>query len=207
METPYACYLQLPDLLSLQQPRTPDDQSAQWADERLFITVHQSAELLVSQALVDLRRASQQARSGPDPTAVTALRRVTAAIRLLEGHLELLDHLSPESFASFRPLLDHASGAQSRQFTELFRQITAPDGLAASTTNPGATTPRGNDSVERELADEVRALRAAVTRWRTRHLLLVERMIGDQAGTGGTSGLAYLRSQIDAPPSTDGDGQ
>jgi hypothetical protein len=106
METPYACYLQLPDLLGLQQPRSPDGQSEQWADERLFITVHQSAELLVSQALVDLKRAFQQARSGHAPAAITALRRVTAVICLLEDHLALLDHLTPERFASFRPLLD-----------------------------------------------------------------------------------------------------
>lgn len=201
METPYACYLQLPDLLDLQQPRSPDDQSAQWADEHLFITVHQSAELLVSQALVDLKRASQQARYGHGPAAITALRRVTAVICLLEGHLGLLDHLTPESFASFRPLLDNASGAQSSQFIELFQQITAPDCPSLSHTGPG-TTPGAHEAGERELAEEFRALRAAVTRWRTRHLLLVERMIGDQAGTGGTSGLAYLRSQIDLPPHT-----
>lgn len=201
METPYACYLQLPDLLGLQQPRSPDDQSAQWADEHFFITVHQSAELLVSQALVDLRRASPHAHTGHGPTAVTALRRVTAVICLLEDHLALLDHLTPESFASFRPLLDSASGAQSRQFIELFQQITAPDWLLTSTTDPGMT-PGVNEAGEREPADELGALRAAVTRWRTRHLLLVERMIGDQAGTAGTSGLAYLRAQIDLPPRT-----
>ncbi|MFF3314622.1 tryptophan 2,3-dioxygenase family protein [Streptomyces sp. NPDC003035] len=201
METPYACYLQLPDLLGLQQPRTPDDQSEQWADEHLFITVHQSAELLVSQALVDLERAFQQARSGHAPTAITALRRVTAVICLLEDHLALLDHLTPESFASFRPLLDNASGAQSSQFTELFQQITAPGCPSLSDTDPG-TTPGMNEAGERELTEEFRTLRAAVTRWRTRHLLLVERMIGDQAGTAGTSGLTYLRSQIDLPPHT-----
>ncbi|MFD5103373.1 tryptophan 2,3-dioxygenase family protein [Streptomyces albidochromogenes] len=199
METPYACYLQLPDLLGLQRPRTPDDQSAQWADERLFITVHQSAELLVSQALVDLKRASQQARHGHGPAAMTGLRRVTAVICLLEDHLALLDHLTPESFASFRPLLDNASGAQSSQFVELFQQITAPDCPSTSNPDPG-TTPGAHEAGERELAEEFRALRSAVTRWWTRHLLLVERMIGNQVGTAGTSGLAYLRSQIDLPP-------
>lgn len=201
METPYACYLQLPGLLDLQQPRSPDVQSAQWADERLFITVHQSAELLVSQALVDLERASRQARHGHGPTAIAALRRVTAVICLLEGHLALLDHLTPESFTSFRPLLDKVSGAQSRQFIELFQQITAPDRFTLSTAGP-ETPPGAHAAGERELAEEFRAFRAAVTRWRTRHLLLVERMIGDKAGTAGTSGLAYLRSQIDLPPRT-----
>ncbi|MER6998198.1 hypothetical protein [Streptomyces sp. NPDC000410] len=44
------------------------------------------------------------------------------------------------------------------------------------------------------------ALRAAVTRWRVRHLLLVERMIGDGQETDGTDGLAHLRSLIVLPP-------
>ncbi|MEI5035168.1 tryptophan 2,3-dioxygenase family protein [Streptomyces sp. S1A(2023)] len=201
METPYACYLRLPDLLDLQQPRTADAQSAQWADERFFITVHQSAELLASQALVDLRRASQRTRSDRGRETVTALRRVTAVIGLLEDHLALLDHLTPDSFASFRPLLGDASGAQSSQFIELFQQIHALDCLPPSAPAPD-TTSGENEADERGTADELRALRAAVTRWRMRHLLLVERMIGDQAGTGGTSGLAYLRAQIDLPPHT-----
>jgi tryptophan 2,3-dioxygenase len=141
------------------------------------------------------------AKSGQ--ASVTALRRVTAVIRLLEDHLALLDHLS-QSFASFRPLLDNASGAQSSQFMELFQRITAPDCLPTSTTGPG-TTPGVNEARERGPADELRALRAAVAQWRTKHLLLVERMIGDEAGTGGTSGLAYLRAQIDLPPHTSHD--
>jgi tryptophan 2,3-dioxygenase len=188
MVTPYGCYLRLPDLLGLQQPRTDDEQSGQWADERLFITVHQSAELLAGQALVDLDRASRQARSGSEGGAAASLRRVTAIVDLLEDHLSLFDHLTPESFASFRPLLDNASGAQSRQFVELFQRITDPGALGPLSGSGGRPTA------------ELSALRAAVTRWRTRHLLLVDRMIGDRPGTGGTSGLAYLRSQLRLPP-------
>ncbi|MGZ3097040.1 tryptophan 2,3-dioxygenase family protein [Streptomyces sp. H62] len=201
METPYACYLRLPDLLGLQRPRTPDEQSGQWADEHFFITVHQSAEVLASQALVDLRGVSRQAHSGRQATTATTLRRVTAVMEVLEAHLSLLDHLDPDAFASFRPLLENASGAQSSQFTQLFQQITAPDCLPAHAADSvGANAVGVSEAGHREAADALWALRAAVTRWRTRHLLLVERMIGDRPGTGGTSGLAYLRSRIDLPP-------
>ncbi|MEV5354963.1 tryptophan 2,3-dioxygenase family protein [Streptomyces sp. NPDC052693] len=191
METPYACYLCLPDLLALQQPRTPAEQPAQWADERFFIAVHQSAEVLAGQALVDLNRAVEQAHEGQDPEAAAALRRVTAVVEVLEHHLALLDHLEADRFASFRPLLGNASAAQSHQLTELFGRTTAPNALRpadASQTQGAQTT------------DALRALRAAVIRWQTRHLLLVERMIGDRPGTGGTSGLAHLRARIDLPP-------
>lgn len=192
METPYSCYLRLPVLLDLQQPRTPAERPAQWADERFFITVHQSAEVLASQALVDLHRATEHAEAGEDTRAAAALRRVTALVDIVEHHLALLDHLEPDSFASFRPLLDNASGAQSSQFAELFHRIAAADVLGPPADSLPAQQPLASAALQ--------ALRGAVVRWQTRHLLLVERMIGDQPGTGGTSGLAHLRAQIDLPP-------
>jgi tryptophan 2,3-dioxygenase len=33
--------------------------------------------------------------------------------------------------------------------------------------------------------------------WRSRHVLMVERMIGDKTGTGGTSGTGYLKSTLE----------
>ncbi|AIS02303.1 hypothetical protein SGLAU_31845 [Streptomyces glaucescens] len=192
METPYACYLRLSVLLDLQRPRTPDEQPTQWADEHFFITVHQSAEVLVSHALVELARASEDAQAGKDARAAAALHRVTALLDVLEHHLALLDHLEPDSFAAFRPLLDNASGAQSHQFADLFHRIAAADVLGPPTDSLPARQPLATAALQ--------ALRAAVIRWQIRHLLLVERMIGDQPGTGGTSGLAHLRAQIDLPP-------
>ncbi|MFF9212904.1 MULTISPECIES: tryptophan 2,3-dioxygenase family protein [unclassified Streptomyces] len=184
METPYACYLRLSALLDLQRPRT--------MDERFFITVHQSAEVLASQAVVYLYRAAEHAQAGKDLEAAAALRRVTAFVDILEHHLTLLDHLEPDSFASFRPLLGNASGAQSSQFIELFHRIAAEDLLGPPTDALPTQQPLASSALQ--------ALRGAVVRWRVRHLLLVERMTGDQPGTGGTSGLAFLRDQIDLPP-------
>ncbi|QKW05312.1 hypothetical protein HUT18_01930 [Streptomyces sp. NA04227] len=185
--TPYARYLYLTDLLSLQRPRTSDTGSAQWADERFFITVHQCAEVLASQALEDLRQA---ARRADDRIAVSIVHRVGAVLAILEEHLALLNYLETASFACFRPLLEDASGGQSYQFAALFRRIEAP---FCAVRPPAA-------AVSRELGEALAALRAAVTRWRVRHLLLVERLIGDSPGTDGTDGLAYLRSLIPLPP-------
>ena len=36
-----------------------------------------------------------------------------------------------------------------------------------------------------------------VARWRSLHVLMVEREIGAKRGTGGSSGVAYLRSTLD----------
>ncbi|WP_228974528.1 tryptophan 2,3-dioxygenase family protein [Streptomyces sp. DH12] len=209
MDTPYERYLRLPALLSLQDPRTPRDGRERWADEHFFIVVHQSAELLVRQALIDLGTALEHAGAHRVPETCSSLRRVTALVEALDRHLALLDHLDPADFADFRPLLEGASGAQSPQFATLFELVEehggaffrhGPDtgGAAGTSTAPGEE-PRGSED-PREPASSWRALHNAVTRWRVRHLLMVERMIGEEAGTGGTTGLEYLRARIDLPP-------
>ncbi|MET9800144.1 tryptophan 2,3-dioxygenase family protein [Streptomyces sp. NPDC006368] len=182
----YASYLCLSELLALQHPRTPSPQGTQWVDEHLFITVHQAAEVLLGHALVELRRAGRRAEDEADADwPVVSLRRVTALFGQLEGLLGLLDTLTAESFAAFRPLLGDASAGQSSQFAQLFGQMSEPHcGVPSSQAD--------RPEVSAALTD----LRSAATTWKRRHLALVERMIGDAPGTGGTAGLAYLRSRI-----------
>ncbi|MFD5267805.1 tryptophan 2,3-dioxygenase family protein [Streptomyces sp. NPDC058335] len=188
---PYAAYLRLPELLALQEPlspavRTAQWRTAQWRDEHLFIVVHQAAELLLSHALVELWQAREApARTGGRCPVVDALRRVRELLDQLEHLLGLLDSLTPAQFHAFRPLLGEASGGQSLQFAALLHQIDSPDcGLPAHARTA-------------EVAGPLEQLRTSAQRWKLRHLRLVERMIGDTAGTGGTDGVDYLRSRID----------
>jgi tryptophan 2,3-dioxygenase len=48
-----------------------------------------------------------------------------------------------------------------------------------------------------ELAEELVDLEDAFRLWRFRHVTTVERIIGFKRGTGGTSGVAYLRKMLD----------
>ena len=48
-----------------------------------------------------------------------------------------------------------------------------------------------------ELAEELVDLEDAFRLWRFRHVTTVERIIGFKPGTGGTSGVAYLRRMLD----------
>lgn len=48
-----------------------------------------------------------------------------------------------------------------------------------------------------ELAEELVDLEDAFRQWRFRHVTTVERIIGFKRGTGGTSGVAYLRQMLD----------
>ena len=48
-----------------------------------------------------------------------------------------------------------------------------------------------------ELAEKLVDLEDAFRQWRFRHATTVERIIGFKRGTGGTSGVAYLRRMLD----------
>ncbi len=48
-----------------------------------------------------------------------------------------------------------------------------------------------------ELAEELVDLEDCMRQWRFRHVTTVERVIGFKAGTGGTAGVAYLRTLLD----------
>ena len=48
-----------------------------------------------------------------------------------------------------------------------------------------------------QLGEELVDLEDAFRLWRFRHVTTVERVIGFKRGTGGTSGVAYLRKMLD----------
>ena len=50
---------------------------------------------------------------------------------------------------------------------------------------------------ERSAPGRLRDLEDAFRQWRFRHVTTVERIIGFKRGTGGTSGVSYLRRMLD----------
>ena len=48
-----------------------------------------------------------------------------------------------------------------------------------------------------QLAEKLVDIDDALALWRHKHVLTVERIIGNKRGTGGTAGAAYLRSTLD----------
>jgi tryptophan 2,3-dioxygenase len=48
-----------------------------------------------------------------------------------------------------------------------------------------------------ELAEELVDLEEAFRTWRFRHVTTVERIIGQKPGTGGSTGVAYLKGALD----------
>ncbi|MEV6022094.1 tryptophan 2,3-dioxygenase family protein [Streptomyces sp. NPDC052036] len=193
----YDSYLQLPTLLSLQSPRADALGVAVHDSELYFITVHQSAEILAQQLLTDLEAVAVSAVDGSaDWKEInTRLRRAICLVALQRELLRALDHLPKEHFLAFRPLLGTASGAASAQFAALFAMF-GTDGhsgrwpLAADGDRPAPA----------QIEEEIGALREELRMWQLSHVQLVERMIGDAPGTGGSAGARWLLSRVLSTP-------
>ncbi len=243
----YGDYLQLDAILNSQQPRSGDH------NEWLFIIQHQTSELWMKLALIELAAAREAVRRDDLPPAFKMLARVSRIMEQLVHAWDVLATLTPSEYSAIRPYLGASSGFQSWQYrqiefilgnknremlkphahradihAEVERALAAPSlydeairllarrGFAIDSavlerdlTQPWQFAP----SVEQawlaayrapaqhwalyELAEELVDLEDAFRQWRFRHVTTVERIIGFKRGTGGTSGVAYLRSMLD----------
>ncbi len=111
----YRRYLMIPELLSLQHPRSQPEEH----DEMLFIVIHQVYELWFKVALQELDHAGRLLLQGEGARAAATLKRLLTILKVLVGQLDILETMTPVEFASFRDRLETASGFQSAQFREL----------------------------------------------------------------------------------------
>ncbi|MFN2544158.1 MAG: tryptophan 2,3-dioxygenase [Actinomycetota bacterium] len=111
----YGTYLQVPDLLALQNLLS--DPPAH--DELLFIVVHQAYELWFKQLVFETETARDRIFDGDLTVAIHLLQRIHAIERVLIEQISVLESMSPQDFLAFRSKLAPASGFQSVQFREL----------------------------------------------------------------------------------------
>lgn len=185
----YERYLRTDALLSLQKG------PAEWVhrDELLFQTVHQSSELWLKLAVAEVAEATALIERGDLAGAIRLLRRSVDCLKLLMPALDMLEHLSPWEYQEVRTVLGHGSGFDSPGFR----------GVAAVTPSLGAAFARAREAAGLELVELYTAAREheqlyqlaelliewdeRVVTWRTRHVVVVERVIGGGAvGTQGT---------------------
>ena len=108
----YASYLQLPTLLSAQQPvSTPEHH-----DEMLFIIQHQTTELWLKLVLHELRSAAAWLRADDLGSALKAIARVKHIQKTLTEQWSVLATLTPTEYSQFRSFLGNSSGFQSSQY-------------------------------------------------------------------------------------------
>ena len=109
-ELTYAGYLQLPTLLSAQQPVSDHH------DEMLFIVQHQVTELWLKQLVHELRSAIALLTADDLSPALKRLARVKAIQRQMFEQWSVLETLTPVEYVQFRDSLGKASGFQSPQY-------------------------------------------------------------------------------------------
>ena len=104
-----------------------------------------------------------------------------------------------------------ASGEERDRLAQRLREPTLWDGFCALLESAGLPMPA--DEEDRRISSLVAMARQrpelfavseglldhdeAIARWRALHVLMVEREIGAKRGTGGSSGVGYLRSTLD----------
>lgn len=243
----YGDYLQLDAVLNAQHPRSQDP------NEWLFIIQHQTSELWMKLALIELRGARNAIAADQLAPAFKMLARVSRILEQLVHAWDVLATMTPSEYSAIRPSLGTSSGFQSWQYREieyilgnknaamlkphadradihqkLVEALAAPslydEALALLARNGFAIAPavlqrdrrvpyEADASVEAawlavyraprthwglyELAEELVDLEDAFRLWRFRHVTTVERIIGFKRGTGGTSGVGYLRRMLD----------
>jgi tryptophan 2,3-dioxygenase len=208
----YPNYLQLDKILDAQAPLGPAGLGGSvHAGEQFFIIVHQAFELWFKQLLTDVDCACDALTTEPRDAelALDHVQRVAAVERLLIQQMVLFDHLPLRSFLAFRPYLGTASGSESQQWRDvqralglrgdapsrLFEALSAAVGAAGLSLldvyrNPSAA------GVLYRLAEALVDISNLFWQLTAAHVQVAERAIGDRPGTGGTSGVPYLREAL-----------
>jgi tryptophan 2,3-dioxygenase len=243
----YGDYLDLPTLLSAQNPVTDEH------DEPLFIMIHHISELWMKLAIHELMAAAKCIREDDLNPSFKMLTRVSAIQSQLIETWGVLSTMTPADYLKFRDQLGQSSGFQSHQYRQIEfflgnkkRAFMAPHRhdekitalLEETLSSPSlyeeailllarrgfdidpAVTKRDwseayvpdptvqaawlavyQDTAAHwelyELAEKLVDLEDSFQRWRYRHMITVTRIIGHKRGTGGTSGVDYLKKALD----------
>jgi tryptophan 2,3-dioxygenase len=197
--TDYERYLRTDELLSLQK----EPHEVTHRDEHLFQTVHQSSELWLKLACLEIEQAIVLAREERVPAAVRLLRRANDCMDLITGQLRMLEHMSPLDYSVVRTALGHGAGFDSPGFRrvhhcspplgEAFNGLLAGRGLTLI-----GLYERGHEADDLyQFAEQLLTWDERVILWRFHHLKVVERIIGGNViGTQGTP-VDVLSKRID----------
>lgn len=245
----YGSYLQLPLLLSAQQPVSRPEHH----DELLFIIQHQTTELWLKLVLHELRSAAAWLRQDDLGAALKGIARVKHIQKTLTEQWSVLATLTPTEYSQFRGFLGNASGFQSSQYRavefilgnknakmlpvfesdpesrsmleELLRAPSIYDEFLAYLHRHGYDVPASvlerdvtqahefapellplfkyiyenaaDNWAAYEACEELVDLEDNFQLWRFRHLRTVQRTIGMKTGTGGSSGVSFLKKALE----------
>ncbi|WP_169526990.1 tryptophan 2,3-dioxygenase family protein [Sciscionella marina] len=191
-------------------------------DEYMFIRILQCFEVTFQLMAVYIEKATQHAEADELEESSSVIECAHAVLVESACLFSLLATLQPMSFATFRRFTEGASAIQSDNYKRFeaacgkprSERLNSPafesvpnvrDDLLMSRTPSlqdvarPATTERlmSDDNASVHLRRALLSLEEAHQRWKTTHLTLARRMIGDQTGTGYTAGTPYLASVLE----------
>ena len=197
--TDYERYLRTDELLSLQKSAT----EVVHRDEHLFQTVHQSSELWLKLACLEIEHATSLLAGDGALAAVRLVRRAIDCMEFITAQLHMLEHMSPVDYAAVRTALGHGAGFDSPGFRRVHRSSpllgAAFDALLArrGLTLLGVYEAGYEHEDLYQLAEQMMTWDERVILWRFHHLKVVERIIGGSViGTQGTP-VEVLGKRID----------
>jgi tryptophan 2,3-dioxygenase len=85
-------------------------------DELLFVIIHQAYELWFKQILHEAELLQQRLETGDSAGSLATARRIAKILKTVVGQFDILETMTPQQFAGFRPELGSSSGFQSSQF-------------------------------------------------------------------------------------------
>ena len=173
----YENYLNLDKILNAQTPKTTEPL------EIMFIVAHQSSELwfkVLIQELTNLVNVPSDKHPSYNP--IIQLQRIVKIFEHLTSLWDIIATMLPEEYDRFRDKLGTASGKQSEQYIELEILVKK-------------LPTRWYHQHKHSLSN----IENAFKKWQFSHMKTVERIIGDKMGTGGTSGVMYLKHAVDRP--------
>src|SRR5216684_4499553 len=204
-EISYSGYLQLDKILQAQLPLSAAH------DEMLFIIQHQTSELWLKLAIHELRATCRLIATDDLQPAFKTLSRVSRILEQLNSAWDVLRTMTPSEYTEFRGSLGQSSGFQSWQYRMI--EFLVGNKKAAIIERDVSVSHVESDSVVSawlsvyqnparfwelyELAEKLVDFEDYFRRWRFNHVTTVERIIGFKRGTGGTSGVSYLRKMLD----------
>ena len=245
----YGGYLQLPTLLSAQQPLSNPPHH----DEMLFIVQHQTSELWLKLLIHELSAAVDHLRNDRVWQFGKVVARCKRVLDQLTAQWSVLETLTPSEYMEFRDILGPSSGFQSLQYRTVefllgntnaaMLKVFAHDAAGHAALESVLRAPSLYDEFLRYLArwghavpdahlqrdwsqphvldaalvpvferiyedtsrywreyalcEDLIDLETQFQLWRFRHMRTVQRIIGFKPGTGGSSGVAFLRKALE----------
>lgn len=188
-------------------------------DEYFFVRVLQAHEMSFAAMNHRARAAVAAIRDSDTDLATVMLHELVSFMDRNASLFRIIATMRPEAFHTFRELTDGASAIQSEQYKRFEGLCGTPP--AARLASPGfdsvptvrAEVLAGQDSLTdayrdactagrhraelAAVADLLRTLEDSHRRWKSTHVTLASRMLGDARGSGHTSGVGYLQEWVE----------